>query len=50
MSKKETKSFWKQAKANYDEVLTWPKWMRCIVISAKTASTGQFNGPDIKDR
>ena len=33
----------KIAQANYEEVKTWPKWMQKIVISAHSASTGQFN-------
>lgn len=42
MNKKETKSFWAMAEKNRKEVATWPLWMRRIVISAETASTGQF--------
>ena len=36
-------SFWKTARENYEEVKTWAKWKQKIVISAKTASSGQFN-------
>ena len=39
---KSSKSFWNIAKANAEEVKTWPKWKQKIVITAKTAETGQF--------
>lgn len=43
MNKKDKKEFWAMAKANYEEVKKWPKWKQKIIISAHTASTGQFN-------
>ena len=46
--KKKDKSFWDQAKKNYEEVQTWPLWKRRIVISAETASTGQFIDRSVK--
>lgn len=40
---KEDSVFWAQAKADYEEVLTWPQWMQDITINAKTCASGQFN-------
>ena len=36
------KSFWNIAKANVEEVKTWPKWKQKIMINAHNAFTGQF--------
>ena len=46
--KKEYKSLMKIAEENRKEVATWPLWKRRIVISAETASTGQFIDWSIK--
>jgi len=40
--KKEEESFWDTASENYEEVKGWSDWKKSIVISAVTASTGQF--------
>lgn len=42
MKKDKDKAFWDMVEQNKKEVATWPLWMRRIVISAETASTGQF--------
>ena len=36
--------FWNKCKEDAKIVATWPKWKRDIIISAKTASTGNFTG------
>lgn len=42
MNKKETKAFWDQVEKDKKEVATWAKWKQKIIISAHSASTGQF--------
>ena len=40
--RKKYKWFWDMVEKNKKEVATWPEWKQNIVISAETASTGQF--------
>lgn len=35
-------AFWEQAEKDRKIVATWPKWKQKIIISAHTASTGQY--------